>query len=237
MKVDYVSFDMACTLFWEPGCDPRYEFRYVPDTLRMVINYLRDNGYRVETADDPWKTYLNVWNEIANRGPVRELWSKYILLRFLYRVGVEIDGEALEKIYTIYINERSKHFTLTPKIDLVLRYLLSRGYVLILTTGTTSHDLVRKILINNELDGFFKLVFSTQLVGIPKDDPRFYMELVDLLNTDPEKIVHIGDSLTYDINPATSVGLKTIYYGWRTWCRAVDPQPCITSLWELPHLL
>ncbi len=235
--VKVVSLDMACTLFWEPGCDPRYEVRYIRDLLYKVVEIVEKHGYHIELKSDPWSIYKSIWNEIWGRGPSRELWHKYILLRFLYRLGAHINSELLDKIYDFFISERIKHFTPIIKADLILSYLKSRGYKLVLTTGTASHDFAHGLIKRFGYDKYIELVFSTQLVGIPKTDPRFYAELVDLLDIEPYRIVHVGDSIKYDVEPAEKIGLKTIFYGWRSWCRAVDPQPCITSLYDLYYLL
>ncbi len=237
LRPRYISFDFACTLFWEPGCDPRIGIRYVRDALYSVIEYVEKKGYRVNKPDDPWEEYLRIWRKIRERGPVREIWHRYILLKYLYSLGARIDSYLLDEIYKYFIGLRVKHYTLVPKIDYLLEYLRGKSYELVLTTGTASHDLIIEVIKHSGLDKYFRLIHSTQLTGIPKSDPRFYSELIDLLNIEPDEIIHIGDSLKYDIYPARSSGIKTIYYGWRTWCRAVDPQPCITSLWELYHLL
>lgn len=237
MKPRIVSFDFACTLFWEPGCDPKYDARYVRDALWNVLSFIERRGFEVDKPVDPWKTYLSVWDEIRSNGPRREIWHRYILLRFLYRLGINIDSYLLDEIYEYFISQRIKHYTLHSGVESILKYLVGRGYQLILTTGTASHDLIVGVIKYWGLDKYFKLIYSTQLVGIPKDDPSFYRELTMLLDLRPDEIIHIGDSLRYDIHPARAVGLKTIYFGWRTWCRAVDPQPCITSLWDLFYLL
>ena len=237
LKYDVVSLDMACTLFWEPGCDPRYSVRYIRGLLWKVIDYVSRKGFSVEKPDDPWLVYRDVWDKLWRRGPRREMWHKYILLKFLYKLGAHIDSKLLDEVYELFIRERIRHFVPVYKADLLLGYLSSRGYKLVLTTGTASHDFAHGLIKRYGYNKYIKLVFSTQLVGIPKTDPRFYEELVDLLGVKPHRIVHVGDSIQHDVKPAEKIGLKTIYYGWRTWCRALDPQPCITSLYELYHLL
>jgi putative hydrolase of the HAD superfamily len=238
LDVDVVSLDSACTLFWEPGCDPRYNVRLTRDALWKLIDIVIHEGYRINVEDlDPYKLYHNIWRETRKRYIHRELWHRYILLKFFYRLGARIDYKLLDKLYDLFIRLRSRHFILFPGVRNVLEYLRGRGYTLVLTTGTGAHDLPLGILRNTGVDKYFHLVFSTQLVGIPKNYEDFYGELVDVLGISASRIVHIGDSLEHDIYPAKRVGLKTIYYGWRTMCRAVDPKPCITSLYELYHLL
>ncbi len=233
----YLSIDMACTLFWEPGCDPRYSVRYTRYLVRRIVEMARDMGFDVTCDRDPYTVYRSVWEEIWRRGPKRELWYRYVLLRFMYRIGAFIDSKTLDEIYWFFIRERAKHFTPMYRLDFILSRLKGLGYELVLTTGTASHDLIIEILRIHGVYKYFKLIFSTQLTGIPKNDHRFYQELVSLLDIEPYDLVHVGDSIEYDIEPAMKAGLKTIYFGWRTRCRSVDPQPCIVDLNDLIYLL
>jgi len=236
-EVDVVSIDFACTVFWESVCDPRVPGKSIEDVFRRINCFLEDLGYSVREYDSYSGLYWSLWREIRDRGPERELWHRYVLAHYLYRVGVNADHRLLDRVYRLFIDLRARLFTLPPLHRWVLEMLRGHGYRVVLTTATGAHDLVLRVLELNDATDLFDYVHSTQLTGILKTDPRFYMELADLLGIEPYRIVHIGDSLKYDIWPARRAGLKTIYYGWRDQCRAVDPQPCITSLYELLHLL
>jgi len=237
LSIDVVSLDMACTLFWEPGCDPKYGVRYVRSALYKVFKLLEAKGYCVEFRGDPYKLYQDLMDELRRAYPYREVWSRYLLFKLLYRLGLAVDSGTLDEVYRFFVSERVRHFTPMHRAELLLGYLHSRGYKLVLTTATTSHDLVLGIIRRYGYDKYIQVVFSTQLVGIPKTRPEFYLELADTLRADPARIVHVGDSLESDILPARMAGLKTIYYGWRTLCRASDPEPCITTLSDLYGLL
>ncbi len=231
-----ISFDMACTLFWEHGCDPKYPERPVRMVFYRLIEYLEKLGYRIKPrirSVDLYEFYYKLWRETWEIGPFRELWHRYILLKFLYRLGIRVNYSDLDKAYMFFIKERAKLFHLPRRYRLLLELLRGYGYTIVLTTGTGAHDLPLEILRQNNASQYFSMVFSTQLIGIPKSDPRFYREVVNILGVEPYRVIHIGDSLNYDVYPALKSGLKTIYYGWRTQCRAAEPAPCITDLWEL----
>lgn len=239
LDTDIVSIDYACTLFWEPGCDPKYSVRYLRETLGKLLGIVEELGFKhnIRSESDPYSIYRSIWKKYEEKFPNNEVWHRYLLLKFLYSIGVEIDSKLLDKLYYYLIEERVKHFTPMYRLDLLLSYLKSRGFELVLTTAIASHDFILKILEKYDCIKYFKLVFSTQLVGVKKNDERFYYELIDLLKTEPSRVVHIGDSIESDIIPAMRIGLKTIYYGWRTLCKPVDPQPCILDLWELQSIL
>lgn len=235
LDTDVLSIDYACTLFWEPGCDPKYCVRYLRETLYKLLALLENKGFRVSISKDTdlYAVYRDVWRKYEETFPDNEVWHRYLLLKFLYKLGCEIDSKLLDELYNYLIEDRVQHFTPMYRLDLLLSYLKNLGYELVLTTGIASHDFIMRILEKHECTKYFKIIFSTQLVGVKKNNEKFYKELVDLLNTEPSRILHIGDSVESDILPARRIGLKTIYYGWRTLCRPADPQPCILNLWDL----
>ncbi len=237
IKLKIISIDSACTVFWEPGCDPKLPWRPIENIFLKINSFLNSLGYNVKEYSNYWSLYWSLWEELWKQGPQRELWHRYVLAKYLYRVGVNSDHVLLDRIYKLFIDLRAKWFTMPSRHKWILKQLRGRGYKIVLTTGTGAHDLVLKVLELNDAMKLFDFIFSTQLIGIPKSDPRFYMELLDLLNVEPDMIIHIGDSIKYDIEPARKAGLTTIYYGWRSQCRAADPQPCIKDLSELLELL
>ncbi|MET1160500.1 MAG: HAD family hydrolase [Thermoprotei archaeon] len=234
-----ISIDFACTLFWEPGCDPRYTPRCIADLLEKLLEKARKMGYsphRIHMGD-LYEFYKKIRTRVEKRGSSREVWYKYILLKLLYGLNVRIKPHELDDLYEWFIDKRVECFMPMRDSRSLLEYLKGMGYTVVLTTATASHDFIIRVLEKYGYIEYFDLVYSTQLVGIPKENPDFYRELVDLLGVEPYRIVHIGDSLEHDIISARRAGLKTIYYGWRTMCRAADPQPCVTSLSEIPLVL
>ena len=236
-EIEYVSLDSACTLFWDIGCEPRNPVRPARDVLKDILCYLKRKGYAPKHIVDPLRLYNDIWREIEAKHPSYQHWHRYVLLKFLKKSGVDISESELEEIYHYFIAERAKWFVPVDHTRIVIERLVGKGYRLILTTATGAHDLPYQVLQDNELMKYFKIIYSTQLVGIPKRNPLFYTELADLLGADPARIVHIGDSIENDVLPARKAGLKTIYYGWKTLCRPADPQPCITTLTELLKIL
>lgn len=234
--VDYVSLDFACTTFWEPGCDPKYSFRYARDTLLKILDMLREKGYSIRELDDPYKFYREILDSTYRTIP-GEPWIRYVLLKMLSKLGVDTDEYIIDEISDFYVKERSRHFIPQPGLEMLLKTIIARGYRIVLTTAITSHDIVKNVLEHSGLMKYFKLIFSTQMVGLKKSDPKFYSQLVETLCVEPYMVIHVGDDLVTDIEPARINGLKTIYYGWRTKCRASDPQPCILELREVLNYL
>lgn len=83
--------------------------------------------------------------------------------------------------------------------------------------------------LNTVLDDFdirkyFKTVVESATVGIRKPDPRIFSLGCFLLNTPPENVLVIGDSVQNDIEPAKSIGCNTALVQGRQWRRAFQNQ-------------
>ena len=81
-------------------------------------------------------------------------------------------------------------------------------------------------------------VVASQDVGAAKPDPRIFHEACRRLGVPPDRVLHVGDSVTDDVEGARQAGLRAIELrrvvpGSRT---AAEPG-VITSLAELPGLL
>ncbi|MCD6301832.1 MAG: HAD family hydrolase [Staphylothermus sp.] len=233
LLIKIISFDMGCTLFWEPACEKHNAEPVMRQQFNELIKEAEKLGYEIPTRDNLYELYFNIGKRIWNISLERELWHKYILLRFFFELGVSIKLDDLEHLYWFFIDTIAKRFTIPRRHRQLLEYLSGMGYYIVLTTSTGAHDLPLRILQYTGVKDYFKQVFSTQLVGLLKTDPRFYMEIADTLNINPNRIVHIGDSLTHDILPAKKAGYRTILFDWRTKCRPSDTDACVTDLWDI----
>lgn len=55
---------------------------------------------------------------------------------------------------------------------------------------------------------FFDVIIGSEEQQLSKPDLRFYQRAVALLDTAPEKILYVGDSLKLDVIPAQSIGIE-----------------------------
>ena len=231
--IKVIIFDMGCTLFWEPACEKHNAEKIMKEQFEKLLKEAEKLGYEVPHIENAHKIYIDIREKIWKNSLERELWHKYLLLRFFYEIGIDIDLDDLEHLYWYFIDMIAKRFTLPRRHRQLLEYLSGTGYNIILTTATGAHDLPLKIIKYNDVKHFFNQIFSTQLLGLIKPDPRFYVEIAETLHVEPHRIIHIGDSLKYDVLPAMKAGYKTVLFDWRTKCRPGDNATCITDLWEV----
>jgi HAD superfamily hydrolase (TIGR01509 family) len=58
----------------------------------------------------------------------------------------------------------------------------------------------------------FQVQGISQQVGLSKPDPEFYRWALGQAGCDPEQAIMIGDTVKYDILPARSLGMKTLWF-------------------------
>ena len=71
-----------------------------------------------------------------------------------------------------------------------------------------------------------EVVTDSGIVGVGKPDRRVFQATIDALGLPPERILHVGDSVHYDVDGAAAVGLRTVH---------MDPFELCAST-EHPHV-
>lgn len=90
---------------------------------------------------------------------------------------------------------------------------------------------VETVLKDFGLDGFFKKIIESAVVGVRKPDPKIFKLGVEALGLKPEEVLVIGDSYKKDIVPAESIGCKVLWLKGKGWTAEEDAQlhPAIIS--------
>lgn len=73
------------------------------------------------------------------------------------------------------------------------------------------------VLREFNLDGLFRHVIESAVVGVRKPDPRIFLMGVEALGFEASNVAVVGDSYTKDILPAHSVGCKTVMIEGEPW--------------------
>jgi putative hydrolase of the HAD superfamily len=56
-----------------------------------------------------------------------------------------------------------------------------------------------------------EVITDSGIVGVGKPDPRVFQATIDALELDPARILHVGDSVHYDVEGGAAVGLRTVH--------------------------
>jgi 2-haloacid dehalogenase len=217
-RFTYLTFDCYGTLIdWERG---------ILAALRPVLD-----RHGITIYDDAALELYGELESAAERGP-------YLPYRDLLSVVMEGFGERLG--FTPTDDERvalaSSVGDWPPFPDTVdaLQSLAKRFQLVILSN--IDDDLFA--LSARHLGVAFAAVVTAQQVGTYKPNPRNFRALLDRLDTAPDRVLHVAQSLFHDIAPANALGLTTVWVNRRHDRPGSGATPPATARpdWEVPDL-
>lgn len=180
-----------------------------------------------------WDAYVHTERTLG-RNPIikptdtfcKTLQTKIALqTEFLQSKGITIT--ARDTILDTCYNKVEKH------ISTVSKPVLERIH-LPMVLVTNFYGNMHTVLEEFGLDNLFKDVIESSVVGVRKPDPEIFRLGVKALGLEPAETVMIGDSPDKDINPAQSIGCKTVWLQGKNWSEVqCTPDQTISSFSEL----
>lgn len=92
---------------------------------------------------------------------------------------------------------------------------LSAKYPLVLVSNFYGN--IGSVLREYGLDGFFRRVIESAVVGVRKPDPKIFAMGVEALGLRADEVLVVGDSVGKDILPANSLGCRTAWVRGSGW--------------------
>ncbi len=224
MAIKVLSFDMACTLFYEPGCSKSWYEVTLKNALNNVYDYLTSKGYTVD-YDLLYRYYKKI-SKIRQKSR-REIWHLFRMHIAFSRMRLNLDSITMYRVYKVFVEAIANSFTISQDHKMLLKELKSRGYKIVLSTDTGSHEIPLMVLEKTGTVEYFDYVVSSHLVGYTKLSPKFYKYVAKLVNVEPNEILHVGDSFERDYLVPSKIGIRTVLSSSK--CSRKDIN-CITRL-------
>ena len=117
---------------------------------------------------------------------------------------------------------------------------LSKQYPMVLVTNFYGNMPI--VLKEFGLNGYFKTIIESSVVGIRKPDPALFALGVEALQLPTGEVVVIGDSYRKDIYPASTLGCKTVWLKNICWeeesiIEGHAPTAIIDNITQLPAVV
>lgn len=160
----------------------------------------------------------------------RAFWS-LVYDGFLRELG--ITDEVLSKALLDRFSDKASYM-LFDDVVTTLHELSDAGYRLGLISNF--EQWLEERLIELEVGHLFDTSVISGHVRIEKPDPRIYELALEQSGVEPSRSVHVGDSLSMDVEPAASVGMVTVLLD-RAGRYPECPGIRIDSLKELPSVV
>ena len=112
-----------------------------------------------------------------------------------------------------YIN--SKTLALLNENKQVLEHLKQAGYPMVLVSNFYGN--INQVLKDAEIDGYFKEVIESAVVGVRKPNPAIFALGVCALDLPASQVLVVGDTYGKDIIPAHKLGCHTLWIKGLQW--------------------
>jgi len=136
-----------------------------------------------------------------------------------------------------YIN--AKTLDLLQENKQVLEHLKQAGYPMVLVSNFYGN--IKQVLKDAEIDGYFKDVIESAVVGVRKPNPAIFALGVCALDLPASQVLVVGDTYGKDIIPAHKLGCHTLWIKGLQWEeKQVDesiPDGIIRKLSEMEEFL
>lgn len=147
--------------------------------------------------------------------------------RTLEQLGVQDEALAIH-LHALYMERRFAGIVLFEDV-LPALHTLARWYRLgLLSNGNTYPE-------RCGLAGQFQFVLLAQECGYAKPDPRIFACALERAGCSPGQLLHVGDSLTDDVQGAQQVGIRAVWLNRFEKCNetAIRPDAEVSTLGEL----
>ncbi|MDP9224756.1 MAG: HAD-IA family hydrolase [Actinomycetota bacterium] len=193
---------------------------------RDVRGVLHDLGPDVgEVAEE-----TGVFNATTSPEKSRVFWG-HLYERFLEALG--ISDPALRDDLLATFSDKSS-YKLFPDVLDAFSELRQMGYRLGLISNFERW--LEEVLVEEKAGDIFDVRVISGIEGVEKPDVEIYRLALSRAHAGASECVHVGDSMTNDIEPARAVGMKVVLID-RSDRFPEAAVPRIASLEELPRLI
>ena len=208
-----------------PIVTPDFHFEDIlRETLILELNFLAGKELLETGKDDAEKQ--------AKLGNDSDASSESLLLSLS---DSEIHQIAVDMAH--YIN--AKTLDLLQENKQVLEHLKQAGYPMVLVSNFYGN--INQVLKDAEIDGYFKEVIESAVVGVRKPNPAIFALGVCALDLPASQVLVVGDTYGKDIIPAHKLGCHTLWIKGLQWEeKQVDesiPDGIIRKLSEMEEFL
>ena len=150
-------------------------------------------------------------------------------------VNYSISDELIDVLAIEYIDSLPSYNHLFEGTFEILDYLKEKYELHIITNGF--EEIQTKKMESSKLLSYFKVIVTSESVGVKKPNPKVFNYAVDTANATIDNSIMIGDSIEADIEGALSVGMRAIHANFENESINSTRFNSVTSLLELKQYL
>jgi putative hydrolase of the HAD superfamily len=132
-----------------------------------------------------------------------EMWE-----RIFKKLKLGISTREIKMLIDMYWKYSFNELTLFPNAKKVLEKIFSSEIIAAVFAGGDFYSKASK-LVKLDIDMYFNYVFTSDLINLPKTDPKIYKWVARFIKCKPENILVVGNNPILDIEPANKAGMQT----------------------------
>ena len=167
-----------------------------PSTIREKLHVVADIFTTAATEGELWST---------SPERSRRFWDR-VYRRLLEELGVPFGDGLADRIYSTFTD--LGNYRLFPDVLSTLERLRTAG--LLLGVVSNFEEWLERLLESLGVTRFFDVRVISGVEGMEKPDPRIFRLALERTRVAPEDSVYVGDSPSFDVDPARGVGMFAI---------------------------
>jgi putative hydrolase of the HAD superfamily len=212
-----------------------------PSFPELLAQILRAEGYPIDPATirEQLHVVADIFTTAAETGELwstspersRAFWGR-VYRRLLGELGVPYEDGVARAIYGTFTDMANYRLfdDVLPTLELLEMAGVRLGVV------SNFEEWLERLLEALGVTRYFEVRVISGVEGVEKPDPKIFRLALDRMGVEPEEAAFVGDSVQFDVEPATAVGMRGVLLDRRG--RHPDyPGVRISSLHELPEAL
>lgn len=179
-----------------------------------------------------YSTYISINNELWSQYRIGKITKEQLRATRFYRTFMSFhlnDREFSGYFESQYLKICPHKTQLLPGTEELLDYLHKRYELHVLTNGFVETQKIK--MEKSGLNAFFGTMFSSEVVGVNKPDPKIFEESLRQTGAEAVSALMVGDNLDADILGAQQCGIDQVYYNPARLAHSARPT------FEVSHLL
>lgn len=203
-----ITFDFHNTL---AECPEWFELevRHLPSAYltwharQGLVSY---SGETLSEADD---RYRNLRRQIMDHG--NELTAEQSLREIFDAMGLTADDGDIASGVAVLMRDAAAKAKPVPGAVETVRAIANTGTRLGVVSSAVYHPFLEWTLDEFGIKDDFTTIVTSASAGFYKSRPEIYLHAAQLLLAEPGQMVHVGDSLRYDVGGASRAGIGTVW--------------------------
>ena len=203
-----ITFDFHNTL---AACPEWFdlEVRTLPSGFLRWWERHSSGPIAAETLVEADSHYRDLRRDIMDHG--NELTAEACLAHVFTQIGLSIPGSDIQSGVASLMRDALDGASPIPGAIETVRELRRRGTPIGIVSSAVYHPFLEWTLDAFGLLDAFEVVITSASAGFYKSRPEIFLSAADALRAAPERMVHIGDSLRFDVGGAGRVGMGTVW--------------------------